>query len=171
MAPPIVAADATLGRSSLHQEPGQDVKSSYNVEIALDFPKSPRVTGGVGAGRAFKPRGRAHSGGSASTRAWGGGAGCDVPSRITGAQVRTHRLPGSRQHSPPPLPIAELWTLPPEIACERARAWGKCAERRTQARTPPPPHFQTRQELLLVGPRSYAPQIASLSRPAGSGNL
>lgn len=99
------------------------------------------------------------------------GGGCDVPSRITGAQVRTHRLPGSRQHSPPPLPIAELWTLPPEIARERARAWGKCAERRTQARTPPPPHFQTRLELLLVGPWSYALQIASLSRPVGSGHL
>lgn len=83
----------------------------------------------------------------------------------------THPLPGSRQHSPPPLPIAELPPLPPYTALQRARAWGKCTERLTQARAPPPPRFQTRRELLLVGPQSYAPQIASLACPAGSGHL
>lgn len=43
--------------------------------------------------------------------------------------------------------------------------------RLTQARAPPPPRFQMRRELLLVGPQSYAPQIASLACPAGSGHL
>lgn len=155
------------------------MKSIYIVRIALDFtekrnpsllgkgPKSPLVAGGVGAGRAFKPRGRAHRGGSAPTPCLGDAS---RPPRSRGpepgaiacpAPVRTHRRrspsPSSRHCRPRPLASAP--------------APGARAPSAARRRGPHPPRFQTRPELLLVGPRSYAPQIASLSRPAGFGHL
>lgn len=79
---------------------------------------------GTGAGRAFKPRGRARSRGSVPTPCFGG---CDAPSPVIGAQV--HPPPASVPCDPSPAPLPPALTTtaphcraPTTAALDRSRA-------------------------------------------------